>query len=117
MTRRPWTADNGPRQGTWVVTGPEDPRLRADVLTQRLPAETFTASTTLTLTGGHAGLAVLGDTYAWVGLEYATAGPWVGAVLALFAGGEAGHAEFGGFTVTAMSGDMTQRGRSNDSTL
>ncbi|MFI6881473.1 glycoside hydrolase family 43 protein [Streptosporangium canum] len=150
--------------------GPEDPRLRADVLTQRLPAETFTASTTLTLTGGHAGLAVLGDTYAWVGLEHApggprlvcradgvdlmrpvpapeatarlsvvvgpgavcrfhtgrgeagapfqaTAGPWVGAVLALFAGGEAGHAEFGGFTVTAMSGDMTQRGRSNDSTL
>ncbi|SFI51643.1 hypothetical protein SAMN05216275_103422 [Streptosporangium canum] len=63
MTRRPWTADNGPHRGAWVVTGPEDPRLRADVLTQRLPAE------------------------------------------------------FGDFTVTAMSGDMTQRGRSNDSTL
>ncbi|MBB2909805.1 beta-xylosidase [Streptosporangium becharense] len=158
-----WALDGG-RLRLECRPGPEDPRLRGDVLTQRFPAETFTASTTLRLTGERAGLAVLGGTYAWVGLENtpggprlvcradgadlappipvpeaaarlsvtvgpgalcrfgtdrgeigpafrATPGAWVGAVLALFADGTTDHAEFGGFTVTAESGDMTQRGR------
>ncbi len=44
------------------------------MLTQRLPAETFTAEVALALAddalpGARAGLGVLGDAYAWLGLE------------------------------------------------
>ncbi len=49
-----------------------DLRQLANVLGQRLPAESFTATTSLTLTtttpGARAGLVVLGGTYAWLGL-------------------------------------------------
>jgi beta-xylosidase len=84
-----WTADPDPTR--WEVgggrlrlacrPGPVDLRARTDVLTQRLPAETFTARTTVRVSdGGRAGLAVLGDSYAWLGLAdsrlvYRTAGP------------------------------------------
>ncbi|RJL24705.1 glycoside hydrolase 43 family protein [Bailinhaonella thermotolerans] len=138
--------------------GPEDLRLRPDVLTQRLPARAFSATTAISLgdgARGRAGLAVLGDEYAWAGLDGdllvcraagaggperdlaapvpAGEGPvtvtvtvedgalcrfsavsaagrevggrfraapsqWVGAVLALFASGEEGHARFHGFS-------------------
>ncbi len=44
------------------------------MLGQRLPAETFTATTALTLatatTGARAGLVVLGESYAWAGLRH-----------------------------------------------
>ncbi|MFJ8646842.1 glycoside hydrolase 43 family protein [Streptomyces sp. NPDC093546] len=50
-----------------------DLRLLPNVLTQRLPAETFTAEVTLALEsaepGARAGLAVLGDAFSWIGLE------------------------------------------------
>jgi beta-xylosidase len=55
-----------------------DLRRLPGVLGQRLPAEAFTAATDLTLTAGEpgarAGLAVLGDAYAWIGLERTAAG-------------------------------------------
>ncbi len=56
-----------------------DLRLLPHVLTQRLPAETFTAEVALALAddalpGARAGLAVLGDAYAWLGLSAARTG-------------------------------------------
>ncbi|GAA2683935.1 MULTISPECIES: glycoside hydrolase 43 family protein [Actinosynnema] len=51
-----------------------DLRLLPNVLGQRFPAEVFTATTSLTLSttapDARAGLVVLGDTYAWVGLRH-----------------------------------------------
>jgi beta-xylosidase len=47
----------------------EDLRLLPNLLGQRLPADRFRATTTLRLTGGRAGLAILGRSYAWIGLE------------------------------------------------
>ncbi|MBI0385003.1 glycoside hydrolase, partial [Streptomyces albiflaviniger] len=51
-----------------------DLRLLPNVLAQRLPAESFTATTSMSLstatTGSRAGLVVLGETYAWVGLRH-----------------------------------------------
>ncbi|OKK08542.1 glycoside hydrolase [Streptomyces sp. CB03234] len=50
-----------------------DLRLLPNVLTQRLPAETFTVEVALVLdsteAGARAGLAVLGDAFSWIGLE------------------------------------------------
>jgi beta-xylosidase len=50
-----------------------DLRLLPNVLGQRLPAESFTATTSMTLTNAtddvRAGLVVLGATYAWIGLR------------------------------------------------
>lgn len=50
-----------------------DLRLLPNVLGQRLPAESFTATTSMTLATGtdgvQAGLVVLGATYAWIGLR------------------------------------------------
>ncbi|GAA4682736.1 glycoside hydrolase family 43 protein [Phytohabitans rumicis] len=52
------------------VPGGGDLRQLPNVLGQRLPADRFRATTTLRLTGaGRAGLTILGDSYAWVGLE------------------------------------------------
>ncbi|MGW4237597.1 glycoside hydrolase family 43 protein [Streptomyces sp. NPDC004749] len=51
-----------------------DLRLLPNVLGQRFPAETFTATTSVTLStttaGARAGLVVLGGTYAWAGLRH-----------------------------------------------
>lgn len=83
-----WTAN--PRAGWTVAHGGDglrlacvrtahthDLRLLPHVLTQRLPAETFTAEVSLALDptgpGARAGLAVLGDAYGWIGLERDTA--------------------------------------------
>ncbi|WP_299536517.1 glycoside hydrolase 43 family protein [uncultured Streptomyces sp.] len=56
----------------------DDLRTLPHVLVQRLPAETFTVETELTLDGGEpgakAGLAVLGDAFSWIGLENAADG-------------------------------------------
>jgi beta-xylosidase len=50
-----------------------DLRLLPNVLGQRFPAESFVATTSMTLRtpspGAHAGLVVLGDAYAWIGLQ------------------------------------------------
>ncbi len=52
----------------------DDLRLLPQVLTQRLPAESFTATTSMSVSamtaGSRAGLVVLGQTYAWVGLRH-----------------------------------------------
>ncbi|WP_166020757.1 glycoside hydrolase 43 family protein [Streptomyces chilikensis] len=57
----------------------DDLRALAHVLTQRLPAEAFTAGVELRLDaaaeGARAGLAVVGDAYSWIGLERGPAGP------------------------------------------
>ena len=54
----------------------DDLRLLPSVLTQRFPAEAFVATTSVTLrsevAGARAGFAVLGDAYAWTGLERRT---------------------------------------------
>jgi beta-xylosidase len=51
-----------------------DLRLLPNVLGQRLPAESFTATTSMTLStttaGARAGLVMLGGTYSWVGLRH-----------------------------------------------
>ncbi|SMD27541.1 glycoside hydrolase family 43 protein [Kibdelosporangium aridum] len=56
----------------WPSPDTHDLRLLPNVLGQRLPAETFTATTSMTLStttpGARAGLVMLGDTYCWVGL-------------------------------------------------
>ncbi|WP_238412817.1 glycoside hydrolase family 43 protein [Saccharothrix deserti] len=58
----------------WPSAATENLRLLPNVLGQRLPAESFTATTSMTLStttaGARAGLVVLGDTYAWVGLRH-----------------------------------------------
>ncbi|CAL9383650.1 glycoside hydrolase family 43 protein [Streptomyces sp. enrichment culture] len=71
-----WTAGHGGDglRLTCVRTGDaHDLRLLPHVLTQRLPAETFTAEVGLVLEstepGARAGLAVLGDAFSWIGLE------------------------------------------------
>ncbi|MER5479526.1 family 43 glycosylhydrolase [Streptomyces sp. NPDC002734] len=84
-----WAADPGegwttPHGGdglrlTCVRTGRvDDLRSLGHLLTQRMPAETFTAEVDLRLdgvaTGARAGLAVVGDAYAWIGLERAADG-------------------------------------------
>lgn len=55
-----------------VDTGTEDLRRLPNLLGQRLPGDPFRAATTLRLDGAEpgarAGLAVVGDTYAWIGL-------------------------------------------------
>ncbi|THV21244.1 glycoside hydrolase 43 family protein [Glycomyces paridis] len=54
------------------VPGDGDLRHAPNLLGQRLPAERFAAYTELRLEGGpgaRAGLAVVGDTFAWIGLE------------------------------------------------
>jgi beta-xylosidase len=61
---------------TCVRTGRvHDLRALPHILTQRLPAETFTAEVDLRLDeaaeGARAGLAVVGDAYSWIGLERA----------------------------------------------
>ncbi|CAM5656431.1 Glycoside hydrolase OS=Streptomyces antimycoticus OX=68175 GN=SANT12839_010750 PE=3 SV=1 [Streptomyces antimycoticus] len=52
----------------------DDLRLLPPVLTQRLPAESFTATTSMSVSamtaGSRAGLVVLGESYAWVGLRH-----------------------------------------------
>ncbi|WP_067811641.1 glycoside hydrolase family 43 protein [Actinomadura kijaniata] len=57
----------------------DDLRRLPNVLAQRLPAPAFTATTGVTLAGGvpgaRAGLTVLGDSYAWIGLEQTGGGP------------------------------------------
>ncbi|MFD0469329.1 family 43 glycosylhydrolase [Nonomuraea thailandensis] len=73
-----WQANPDPswwelRDGTLrlaCVPGPDDLRERPSVLGQRLPGAPCTVTVTLTLAGeGRAGLAVVGDTAAFVGLE------------------------------------------------
>lgn len=58
----------------WPSEATEDLRLLPNVLGQRLPAESFVATTSLTLAtataGARAGLVVLGQTYAWAGLRH-----------------------------------------------
>ncbi|MFI0819952.1 glycoside hydrolase 43 family protein [Streptomyces sp. NPDC021098] len=69
------TAHDGP--GLWLTCHPngaaEDVRALPNVLVQRLPAESFTATVDLALhsrtVGARAGLGVLGDAYGWIGLE------------------------------------------------
>ncbi|KAB2349553.1 glycoside hydrolase family 43 protein [Actinomadura rudentiformis] len=60
-------------------TASGDLRALPNVLAQRLPATTFTATTSVTLVGAspgaRAGLTVIGDSYAWVGLEETGDGP------------------------------------------
>jgi beta-xylosidase len=55
------------------VPGDTDLRQLPNLLGQRLPADRFRATTTLRLTdaapGARAGLAIVGRTYAWIGLE------------------------------------------------
>ncbi|MCD0445675.1 glycoside hydrolase 43 family protein [Glycomyces sp. A-F 0318] len=63
-------ADSGLRLACLPSDG--DLRLLPNLLGQRLPAERFQARTLLRLDAGpgaRAGLAVVGDTYAWIGLE------------------------------------------------
>ncbi|WP_175408701.1 glycoside hydrolase 43 family protein [Streptomyces sp. TRM64462] len=74
--RAGWTvehAGDGLRMACVRTGDAHDLRLLPHVLTQRLPAETFTAEVVLDLAGSEpgarAGLAVLGDAYAWLGLE------------------------------------------------
>ncbi|MET9429257.1 MULTISPECIES: glycoside hydrolase 43 family protein [unclassified Streptomyces] len=71
-----WTAAHGGdglRLACVRTEHAHDLRLLPNVLTQRLPAETFTAEVALTLEsaepGARAGLAVLGDAFSWIGLE------------------------------------------------
>ncbi|MEV0326796.1 glycoside hydrolase 43 family protein [Micromonospora echinospora] len=82
-----WTWAANPRPGWWTLRpgqglrltcvpaddGTDDLRQLPNLLGQRLPAERFHATTTLRLTGAtvgaRAGLTVLGDSYAWIGLE------------------------------------------------
>lgn len=56
------------------VPGDTDLRQLPNLLGQRLPAERFLATTTLRLTGttpgARAGLAIVGHSYAWIGLEH-----------------------------------------------
>jgi beta-xylosidase len=53
-----------------VPTDDGDLRRLPNLLGRRLPADRFRATTTLRLTGtGRAGLTVLGDSYAWIGLD------------------------------------------------
>jgi len=58
----------------WPSADTHDLRLLPNVLGQRFPAESFTATTSMTLAtatpDARAGLVVLGDTYAWVGLRH-----------------------------------------------
>ncbi|WP_112133789.1 glycoside hydrolase family 43 protein [Glycomyces dulcitolivorans] len=55
------------------VPGPQDLRFLPNLLGQRLPSDDFRAEVTMRLDGAElgdrAGLAVVGDTYAWIGLE------------------------------------------------
>ncbi|MFJ9794234.1 family 43 glycosylhydrolase [Streptomyces sp. NPDC101145] len=71
-----WTAEHGGdglRMSCVRTPDVHDLRLLPHVLTQRLPAETFTAEVGLTLEsaepGARAGLVVLGDAFSWIGLE------------------------------------------------
>ena len=69
------TADSGLR--LTCVPSDGDLRFLPNLLGQLLPAERFQALTTLRLDGGpgtRAGLAVVGDTYAWIGLEQSETG-------------------------------------------
>ncbi|NBM18301.1 glycoside hydrolase 43 family protein [Streptomyces sp. GC420] len=73
---RGWTVAHGGdglRLSCRRVREAHDLRLLPSVLTQRLPAETFTATVALELESGaegaRAGLAVLGDAFSWIGLE------------------------------------------------
>ncbi|MEU3463762.1 family 43 glycosylhydrolase [Streptomyces sp. NPDC006733] len=88
---RQWTWTANPRPG-WTTahggdglhlacsrtTGSHDLRTVPAVLVQRLPAESCTVTVELTLRpgtpGARAGLAVLGDAYAWIGLEQSAHG-------------------------------------------
>ncbi|WP_202971188.1 family 43 glycosylhydrolase [Saccharothrix sp. ALI-22-I] len=58
----------------WPSAATENLRLLPNVLGQRLPAESFSATTSMTLStstpGARAGLVMLGDTYAWIGLRH-----------------------------------------------
>ncbi|MEN3614518.1 glycoside hydrolase 43 family protein [Plantactinospora sp. ZYX-F-223] len=66
-----------PGGGLWLACVPTDAagdlRRLPNVLGQRLPADRFRATTTLRLAGAtigaRAGLTILGNTYAWIGLE------------------------------------------------
>ncbi|MGK5557928.1 hypothetical protein ACSNOI_40620, partial [Actinomadura kijaniata] len=81
-----WSWQARPDPAWWALPAPgrlrlacrpdaavDDLRRLPNVLAQRLPAPAFTATTGVTLTGGvpgaRAGLTVLGDSYAWIGLE------------------------------------------------
>ncbi|MFI2225646.1 glycoside hydrolase family 43 protein [Streptomyces fradiae] len=71
-----WTAEHpgdGLRMACVRTPDAHDLRLLPHVLTQRLPAEAFTAEVGLALEGtepgARAGLAVLGDAFSWIGLE------------------------------------------------
>jgi beta-xylosidase len=74
------TAHDGP--GLWLTChrggAADDLRKLPNVLVQRLPAESFTATVGLALeseaVGAKAGLAVLGDAFGWIGLERAADG-------------------------------------------
>jgi beta-xylosidase len=78
-----WSWQANPEQG-WATTGPRlrlacvdtgtaDLRFLPNLLGQRLPGDPFLATTAVRLDGvepgARAGLAVVGDTYAWIGLE------------------------------------------------
>ncbi|GAA2509414.1 glycoside hydrolase 43 family protein [Streptomyces gobitricini] len=74
--RAGWTVEHGGdglRLACARSADAHDLRLLPNVLTQRLPAETFTAEVSLELesteAGARAGLAVLGDAFSWIGLE------------------------------------------------
>ena len=58
----------------WPSPVTHDLRQLGNVLGQRLPAESFVATTSMTLTttnpDARAGLVVLGDTYTWIGLRH-----------------------------------------------
>jgi beta-xylosidase len=68
-----WAAAGSHLRLACVDTGTHDLRRLPNLLGQRLPGDPFRAATTLSLDGGdvgaRAGLAVVGDTYAWIGLE------------------------------------------------
>jgi beta-xylosidase len=76
-----WLLDAGGTDGLRLACRPApwgDLRVLPNVLGQRLPAPRLRAETGLRLTapaGARAGLAVLGSTYGWIGLEHRPAGP------------------------------------------
>lgn len=84
-----WTFPANPRFGWYelrpgvglrlpCVPGGDDLRRVPNVLGQRLPGESFRAGTTMRLRdsepGARAGLAVIGRTYGWIGLEHTESG-------------------------------------------
>lgn len=67
-----WAAAGPGLRLACVDTGTADLRQMPNLLGQRLPGDPFRATTTMRLdgeAGARAGLAVVGDTYAWIGLE------------------------------------------------